>query len=95
MDSSSMDTPLPAEEVSRVILLFVVMLAEAAEAELVVRFDENRKQAINSPENTMRFVFIYMLNTFIITLMVLLYIDYEYNARVLRFVIMVIWTFTI
>lgn len=80
MDSSSMDTPLPAEEVFRVILLFVVMLAEAAETELVVRFDESRKQAMSSPENTMRFVFICMLNTFSIIvwpLMVLLYSDYE------------------
>ncbi len=77
MNSLWMEVPSPVGETLRLMLLLVVIEAEKAEAELVVRFNENRKQAMSSPENTMRFVFICMLNTFIITLMVLLYDGYE------------------
>ena len=65
MDSLWIEVPSPAGETLRVIESEVVMEAEKAEAELVVSFDENRKLAISSPENTMRFVFICMLNTFL------------------------------
>ena len=60
-----MEVPSPAGETLRLMLLLVVIDAEKAEAEFVVRFDESRKEAMSSPNNAMRFVFICMLNTFL------------------------------
>jgi hypothetical protein len=45
--------------------VLVVMVAEAAEAESTPRLNESRKEAMSSPNNAMRFVFVYMLNTFL------------------------------
>ena len=75
-----MEVPSPAGETSRVIESEVVMEAEKAEAELVVRFDKNRKQAISSPSdarNEFFFLFIRLNTPLLIYVMTLcLYLVY-------------------
>lgn len=65
IDSSSIDTPLPAEEALRLMSVLVVILAVAADAEPVFRFDESRKEAISNP-TARNFVFVRILNAFVL-----------------------------
>ena len=63
MDSSSIVTPSFAGEVLRVMLVLVVMVAEAAETGFIFNIERNKKHTIESPSVAIWFIFMCTLKT--------------------------------